>query len=184
MIGKVPLDQLAKERNLIVEWKAFELKPEGVEIPALTPEKTAQYKTVLEGLSKRYGVPMVWNDKSKHSRRALEGSKFAEEQGLGDEYHNALFAAQFQQDKDIDDMEILVSIAEEIGLDPIAFREVLVSRKYQQAVLNDCDEAHMLGVHSIPCFIVENRALFGAQGYEALKRLLDGEESVKDPFAL
>ncbi len=174
MIGKIPLDQLAKERNLIVEWKAFELKPEGVEQPAQSQEGSARYKAIIESISKRYGVVMKWNDQSKHSRRALEGAKFAEEQRLVNEYHDAVFSAQFQLSKNINDIEVLVSLAEQIGLDPIAFREAITSRKYQQAVLEECNEAHELGIHSIPCFIVDNRALFGAQGYDALVHLLDG----------
>lgn len=174
MIGKIPLDQLAKERNLIIEWKSFELQPEGEERPAQSPENTARYKAVIDSLSKRYGIVMKWNDQSKHSRLALEGAKFAEEQGLVSEYHDAVFSAQFQQSKNINDIEVLVSLAEQIGLDSIAFREAVTSRKFRQAVLQDCDEAHELGVQSIPCFIVENRALFGAQGYDALVHLLDG----------
>lgn len=174
MVGKIPLDQLAKERNLIVEWKAFELKPEGEEQPAQSPETLARYKAIIESLSKRYGIEMKWNDQSEHSRLGLEGAKFAEEQGLVNEYHDAVFAAQFQQSKNINDIEVLVSLAEQIGLDPITFREAVTSRKYQQDVLKECNEAHELGIHSIPCFIVENRALFGAQGYDALVHLIDG----------
>lgn len=175
MVGKVPLDQLAKERNLIVEWKAFELRPEGVELPAKSPEYLARAKAGVDALSKKYGIDMVWNDKSQHSRLALEGAKFAEEQGLVNEYHDIVFAAQFQQAKDINDIEVLVVLAKQIGIDPEVFRDALTSHKYQQAVLHDCDEAHKLGIQSIPCFIVENQAIYGAQGYQALERLLDGK---------
>jgi predicted DsbA family dithiol-disulfide isomerase len=175
MIGKVPLDQLAKDRDLVVEWKAFELRPEGTEIPPMPPEYLARARASVEALAKKYGIQMVWHDKSKYSRLALEGSKFAEEQGLGNEYHDAVFSAQYLQEKNINDIEVLVSIAKQIGLNPGVFRDALSSRKFQQEVLQDCEEAHKLGIQSIPCFIVENRAIFGAQGYEALERLLNGK---------
>jgi predicted DsbA family dithiol-disulfide isomerase len=182
MIGKVPLDQLAKDRNLVIEWKAFELHPEGEELPPMSPEYLARAKAGIEALAQRYHIDMRWNDESKYSRLALEGAKFAEEQGLTNEYHDIVFAAQFQKGKNINDIEVLVSLAEQIGLNPVSFREALKTRKYQKTVLQECREAHELGIHSIPCFIVEDRALFGAQSYEALEKLLDGKDFTRNPF--
>lgn len=153
-----------------------------MEVPEPSPEYLARARAGVEALAEKYGIKMVWHNKSNHSRLALEGAKFAEEQGLGNEYHDAVFAAQFQQEKNINDIEVLVDIAQRIGLDPVAFREALISQKYQKAVLQDCEEAYKLGVQSIPCFIVENRALFGAQSYEALERLLDGKGFSMNPF--
>lgn len=177
MIGKVPLDQLAKDRNLEVIWKSFELRPEGMEIPPKPPEYIEQAKAGIEVLGRKYGVKMVFNDKSKHSRLALQGSKFAEECGKGDEYHNAVFAAQFQEQKDINDLTVLIEVAAEIGLDPEKFREVLVLRKYEQAVLQDISEAQALGIPGVPYFMVDGRTAFGAQSYEDLEKLLLGTES-------
>lgn len=77
-----PLDQLAKDKNLTIEWKAFELRPEGIERPEKSPEYLVQAKAGIEALGQKYGLLMIFNDKSKHSRLALEGAKFAEDQGL------------------------------------------------------------------------------------------------------
>lgn len=147
-----------------------------MEIPPKSAESLARAKAGLEKLGRQYGLYMTFNDQSKHSRLALKGAKFAEEQGLGNEYHDAVFAAQFQQQKNINDPEVLAELAQQIGLDPDQFSQALAARKYEQAVVQDLEEAYRLGIPSVPCFIVEDRKAFGVQSYEALERLLLGTE--------
>jgi predicted DsbA family dithiol-disulfide isomerase len=175
MIGKVPLDQLAKDRNLTVEWKAFELRPEGFEIPPKPPEYIARAKAGVEMLGRKYGLQMKFNDKSKHSRMALEGAKFAEAHGLGNEYHDAVFAAQFQEQRNINDLQVLVEIAAQIGLNPDEYREAVVDRVYKEAVSREVDEAQHLNIQSVPCYIIDGRKAFGVQSYEDLVKLLEGQ---------
>lgn len=174
MIGKVPLDQLAKDYDLTIEWKAFELRPEGIELPEKTPNFIAQAKARLEALGQKHGLKMTFNAKSKHSILALEGSKYAQEHGLENAYHDAVFAAQFQDEKDINDLQVLTDIAEQIGLNREEFLNSLVTRKYKEAVLADEEEAQSLGVQLIPCYIFDGRAVDGAQDYQTLERLLEG----------
>lgn len=156
-----------------IEWKAFELRPEGVELPEHPPEYMARARAGVEAMSKQYGIEMKWNDRSKHSRHALEGSKFAEAHGLSNEYHEAVFKAHFQQDEAINDIDTLVRIGESIGLDAQAFRNALETRQYEEAVLNDVQEAHAIGVTAVPCFISGNRGVLGAQTYETLLQLIN-----------
>lgn len=159
-----------------MKWKAFELRPEGVEVPPKSNEYIQRAKAGVEAMSEQYGLDMKWNDKSKHSRHALEGAKYAEEQGLGNEYHDVVFAAQFQQNEDINDVDTLVRLGVAIGLNEQEFREVLESRKYRTAVLRDHQEAMQLGITGIPCFVSGNQGIMGAQNYDALKALVeDGE---------
>lgn len=175
MIGKVPLDQLVKDKDLEVEWKAFELRPEGVELPEKSPEYLARAKAGIKALGQKYGLQMNFNEKSKHSRLALEGSKYAEEQGFGNEYHDAVFTAQFQEQKNINDLIVLSEIAAQIGLDQEEFKQALLTRRFKQAVAQDVAEAQRLGIQSVPCFIVDGRAVHGAQSYEALEKFLEGK---------
>lgn len=177
MIGKVPLDQLAKEKDLLIEWKSFELRPEGIEVPEKSEKYLAQAKLSLEALGQKYGLQMTFNEKSKHSRMALEGAKFAEDNGYGDAYHNAVFTAQFQEQRNINDLNVLTDIAVQIGLDQEEFRKALLTKQYEQAVLQDISEAHDLAIPGVPYYIVDGRTAYGAQSYEALERLLSGYNS-------
>jgi len=166
---------LVKDKNLIIEWKAFELRPEGIELREKPAKYLAQAKAGIEALGRKYGLLMTFNDKSKHSRLALEGAKFAEEHELVNEYHDAVFVAQFQQQKNINDANVLTELALKIGLDQQEFRIALLTRKYEQAVLQDVEEAHRLGISTVPCYIVGGRAVYGAQSYETLEKLLQGK---------
>lgn len=176
MIGKVPLDQLVKDKNISTEWKSFELRPEGIEIPEKSPKYLAQAKLSVEALGQKYGLQMTFNEKSKHSRMALQGAKFAEERGYGNAYHDAVFAAQFQEQKDINDLDVLTKIAVKIGLDQEEFRQAILSKRYEQAVLKDIAEAQNLGIQGVPYYIVNGRKAFGVQSYEALEKLLMGHD--------
>ncbi len=164
---------MAKEHNVEVEWKAFELKPEGVETPSHPPEYYEQAKANVKQMSEHYGVEMKWNDRSKHSRHALEGAKFADEQGLANEYHDAVFKAHFQQEKTINEIDTLVEIAESVGLEPTRFKEALETREYEQQVINETEEAHQMGITGIPCFVSGTKGVMGAQTYETLLQLLE-----------
>lgn len=173
-IGKQPLDQVAKEQGLEIEWKSFELRPEGVNVPPKPTDYMERVKAGVESLAKQYGLEMSLNTNSKASRRAHEGAKFAEEHGKSQEYHEAMFVAQFKEAKNVDDINTLVEVAESVGLDPEEFREAVESRKYRQSVLEDEKLAEQLGVTGIPCIIVGDRGAMGVQSVEQIKALIEG----------
>lgn len=165
---------MVKDYDVEVEWKSFELRPEGVDVPAHSSEYMERAKAGVESMSKQYGIEMKWNNKSEHSRHALEGAKFADAEGKTDAYHETVFRAQFQQDKAINDIDTLVDISESIGLDPVAFKQALESRKFESAVLSDIEEAGQIGITGIPCYISGNKGVMGAQSYESLVELING----------
>lgn len=173
MIGKAPLDQLVKDHGIEVEWKSYELRPMGVEMPPKSPEYMERARAGVAALSEQYGIEMKWNAQSKHSRFALEGAKFAEAYGKGGDYQEALFAAQFQQNQNINDIEILVLIAEKIGLPSEPFREALEKRLFKEQVDEEIQEAQDIGITGIPCFIAGNTGVMGVQSYESLVALLE-----------
>jgi predicted DsbA family dithiol-disulfide isomerase len=166
-----------KDKNIEVEWKAFELRPEGVTAPPMSEEYLAQAKAGVQSLSQQYGMQMNWNDKSKHSRRALEGAKFAKIFGLENEYHEAVFKAQFQELKNIDDMDTLIEVANQVGLNEGEFRNALNNRRYQNEVLKDHQEAQSLGITGIPCFVSGDKGVMGVQSYESLVKLMDQQKN-------
>ena len=109
---------------------------------------------------------------SYNSRRAQELSKWAEEKGKGDEIHDALFRAYFVDVKNIGRVEPLVEIAESLGLPGDEAAEVLVSRKYKQAVDEDWRRCAAYGVNAVPTFLAGRYLMVGAQPYEELERLV------------
>ena len=109
---------------------------------------------------------------SYNSRLAQELSKWTEEQGKGDEAHDALFRAYFVDVKNIGKVEPLVEIAQGLGLPADEATDVLLSRKYKDAVDDDWRRCAAYGVNAVPTFLAGRYLMVGAQPYEELERLV------------
>jgi len=77
---------------------------------------------------------------------------------------DALYAAYFEHGQDIGKLDVLVDVARTQGLDADVIRTKLQAGEGRQAVLDDADQAHRLGINGVPFFVFNNRLAFsGAQ---------------------
>ncbi len=162
-----------------MKWVAFPLHPETPEDgqtleelfggrPVDIPAMMARLKKAAEEVELPVGDRMlVYN-----SRRATELSKWAEEQGRGDAFHDAVFRTYFAEGANIGSVPVLREICSRLDLDPDEAERVLAEGTYGQAVEDDWQHARELGVTAVPTFRVGDRTLVGAQPYEALEKLL------------
>ena len=121
----------------------------------------------------REGLPFnADRNMSYNSRRAQELSKWAEEKGKGDEIHDAVFRAYFVDVKNIGKVEPLVDIAQGLGLPADEATDVLLSRKFKDAVDDDWRRCAAIGVNAVPTFLAGRYLMVGAQPYEELERLI------------
>ena len=128
----------------------------------------------------REGLPFnAERNMSYNSRLAQELAKWAESKGKAEEVANALFRAYFVDVKNIGKAEVLAQIAEENDLPRDEATEVLLSRKYKDAVDDDWRRCAAFGVNAVPTFLAGKYLMVGAQPYEELKRLV--EHVLKDP---
>jgi predicted DsbA family dithiol-disulfide isomerase len=94
--------------------------------------------------------------------------------GLSDALVEALFDAYFSEGADIGDTAALVTLAAQVGLDPLAARRFLGTGAEVEGVHSDNLRAHRLGINGVPCFVIGGRhAIAGAQEPEVLERLRD-----------
>ena len=107
-----------------------------------------------------------------NSRRSQELGKWAEEQGRGERFHQAVFRAYFADGKNIGDSEVLAAIARSVGLSGRKAREVIESRDFQQAVDDDWNHSRRLGITAVPTFRLNTELLVGAQPTAALEKFL------------
>jgi predicted DsbA family dithiol-disulfide isomerase len=170
---------LRKNFDIEVQWRAFPLHPEipeaGLPLKEIyaarvidMPKAMARFKKVAEEL----GLPLGERINTYNSRRAQELGKWAESRGKGDEFHDAVFRAYFVDVKNIAKMTVLAAIVKEIGLSEKDVTEVLEQRKFKDAVDSDWKLSYQLGISSVPTFVVDDKAMVGAQPYEALERFL------------
>jgi predicted DsbA family dithiol-disulfide isomerase len=116
---------------------------------------------------------------SYNSRLAQELATWAATRGKAEEVANALFRAYFVDVKNIGKPEVLAEIAERNDLPKDEATDVLLSRKYKEAVDNDWRRCAAVGVNAVPTFLAGKYLMVGAQPYEELKRLI--EHVLKEP---
>lgn len=170
-------DRLQRElRDQVeVEWKAFELRPEPA--PLLDPrgEYLARvWSEVVYPLARERKMRLRLPPVQPRSRKAFEAAAFARDQGKFPVLHEALFRAFFQEGRDIGQVEVLVEIGGEVGLDRDALHRALASGQYTDRVLQDQAEAGRLRITGVPTHIVGGRhVLGGAQPYAALRAAVE-----------
>jgi predicted DsbA family dithiol-disulfide isomerase len=113
-------------------------------------------------------VPERWLD----SAYALEGAEFAREQGKFAEYHAAVFAAVFEEGKDIGDLHILLSLAERNGLPVAALEQALRAGIFAARVKENEAEATTFGIVGYPTFMLGDFPLIGIQPAETMRLLI------------
>lgn len=121
---------------------------------------------------------------TSYTRLALEATEAAKRAGLGEEFHEATYAAYWGDGVDLGKVENLKPIAEKVGLDWTDLSHHLEHRTYQQDVENQYQEALKVGVTGIPAYVIGRFFFMGAQPYDlfkqvaerALKRIEEGED--------
>jgi predicted DsbA family dithiol-disulfide isomerase len=175
----VRIERLKAEHGVRIKWIHFPLHPdtpqEGRSLEDLfagrgydIPKMQAQMRARMEAEGLPYGTrTMTYN-----SRLAQELGAWAETQPGGEAIHDALFRAYFVDARNIGDPEVLIEIAQSVGLDAEKAREVIEKRSFKSAVDADWNKSHQYGVTGVPTFVVGRHGVVGAQPYEALEQLL------------
>jgi predicted DsbA family dithiol-disulfide isomerase len=154
--------------EVIVEHKAFAIISSLEDLKAIAPTEEDARQVFLNEFSilKRY-IPdydpekVIGKGKIKYvwSIPPLIACKAAEFQ-KGNEGHWEFFdRAQdkfFLEGEDITDEKVLVSIAEEIGLDVNKFKEDLNAKRTKLAVIEDEEEAKAMGIRGVPAILVND----------------------------
>jgi predicted DsbA family dithiol-disulfide isomerase len=118
-------------------------------------------------------LPVRERTRVYNSRRATELGKWAEAQGRGEAFHDAIFRDYFAEGLNISDVAVLREICARLGLDPDEAERVLTEGAYTSTVDEDWDYARKLGVTAVPTFRAAGRTVIGAQPYEVLERLIN-----------
>jgi len=177
------LETLDGEIAATVRWRPFELNPdmapEGEEMTAhiarkygRAPDPAATAHMV--DLAARVGYDMrylgpepepkrrLWNTLSAHKllRWALDTAGPEAQTRL----KLALFDAHFQQRRNVSDPAVLIAVASDIGLDPIAAESALADDRLTHAVRSEQAEAREGEITGVPAMVIEDRYLIpGAQ---------------------
>ena len=163
------------EPDVELIWRAFELRPEPV--PMIDPQSEylrRVWSDSVSPLAERLGVTMRFPPVKPRTRVAHEAAHWARAQGRFEDYHDEVFRAFFERGEDIGDVDVLIALALELGLDSLSLRQALISHEFAASVQADEHEAARLGVSGVPAFIANRKAaLSGVQPVENLKKLIE-----------
>jgi predicted DsbA family dithiol-disulfide isomerase len=170
------LERLKASHPVSVTWYAFELRPPGS--PPLPPEYRQRIEASrprLEAIAReQYNLNLNPGPFGLNSRPALVGAKFAETQGVGEAYNEAVLHAYWHEAQNIEDRAVLLNLAERVGLAPNEFSAALADPQYTQAVLADVALAQHYGLTGVPALIFGRKYLVsGAQPYEVLTQVVE-----------
>jgi predicted DsbA family dithiol-disulfide isomerase len=142
----------------------------------MAPAQIAAITGRVEGLARADGLSpyIVLENRVGNTSLAHELAAWATEQGKGDEMWRLLYTKYFGRAESIFEVDSLVPLASELGLDPESARQALESRRYQKQVLAEGREAQALGSNGVPFIVVDRRyAVAGAQSVDVMLETLE-----------
>jgi len=142
--------------------------------PLLDPdghEWQHRWRTALEAAA-HLGVGLTAPAILPWTRKAHELVLQAAEKGLAREAHRAVFQAVFAEGADVGRVDILVGIAEELGMDPTDTKAALDVDRHTAAVVDLRREASRAGVAEPPALWHDGRILQGFHNRDGLRTFL------------
>ncbi len=178
-VGAKRLKKLQQELDFDVEWRAFEIHPETPKDGVKTVDYFPKYdmekmKNYIESFGKDVGIKLN-GDVLANSKLSLAANEFAKKKGKFDKFHEAIFKANFEEGKNIGDMDVLLEIAQSVGLNKAELKLYLVDERNLEAIDESSAQAKKLGITGVPSFIINNKMVVGAQSIEVLKEFIENE---------
>lgn len=137
--------------------------PEGVEIEDVYRQ--------FNDHGRAYGLDFKVNEFLPNSRKALEATEFAREQGEFEAFHGLVFQRYFTDGKDIGDVAVLLGIAGELGLDREVLRRALDTGVYTSVVEANRRRAKDAGVVLLPTFFIGDERIMGIKDYAHYQKI-------------
>jgi predicted DsbA family dithiol-disulfide isomerase len=170
------LQRLPEDFEVLVAWRPFQLNPdlprEGADRRAHLERKfggkdgAKRVYDAIDQAGDSVGIPFAFRDIERQpntvdSHRLIDK---AGQLGKQDAVVEALFKAYFLDGRDIGDLDTLVEIAAEAGLDADEIRAYLASDEDIDRIRAEDEMARKMGVSGVPCFILNRKyAVSGAQ---------------------
>jgi predicted DsbA family dithiol-disulfide isomerase len=182
-------DRALKQRPHLkpeVRYRSFllnpDLPPQGVDRREYLERKfggSHQYERIAEALvytGKGEGINFAL-DKIKRTPNSANSHRLvrlAHTLGRQHEAVELLFQAFFERGLDTGSTEVLIRLADELGIERPMAQAHLSGENDLNAVYTENARMHRLGITGVPCFIFnDSRAIAGAQEPEILLRMLD-----------
>ncbi|RKR14639.1 putative DsbA family dithiol-disulfide isomerase [Maribacter vaceletii] len=171
------LENFPHKEEIIVEWKSFELDPHletqpnvdytefFMEVKNVDKDTALSMFDRVNAMAKDVGLNFnVEKAITANSLNAHRLIHFAKKYNAADIVKETLLKAHLEDAKNIDAIDVLVQIANEVGLDSDKVKNMLVSEDFTYEVRQDELEARNLGINGVPFFVLDGKyGISGAQ---------------------
>lgn len=181
------LSQFTGREEVQIEWKTFLLNPELktdpsksifqylAEIKGFPEDQARQMNAQITAAGKEVGLDYHFDQvvlaNTLKAHRLLHEAK---SQGCQHAMEERLFEANFVEGKNIDDVNVLIALAEDIGMRTIGLNVKLLSEVYDAEIQSDIELAQQFGVRGVPFFVFDRKyAVSGAQSPETFLKTLE-----------
>jgi 2-hydroxychromene-2-carboxylate isomerase len=148
--------------------------------PMLEPveAKRRYVAAALARTARVFGIPLVFNPHFPlQTLRLMRLAVAAQQQGVFDTLHPALFRAFWTEGVDLGDDAELAALLDKTGLDARALLDAAVSPEVKAALRANTDEAVARGVFGAPSLFLGDELFFGVDHLPHLERALAVKES-------
>lgn len=177
LLAEKLLREVVAGKPVKITWRPFELRP--FPVPTLKVEDEylpAIWQRAVYPMAEKLGIDIKLPTISPQPRtdKAFEAFAFAEEAGLGDEFSMATLSAFFQKNQDIGDIDVLLTIADDIGLERQALKRALETNEFTQAHQRALRRANLEDkISVVPTIIIGEARYDGVASKEWIEAALD-----------
>lgn len=164
LLGKKSLEEAVKGLDVEIEMMPFELR--AYPTPTLRPEDEylpSAWKYGVYPAAEKLGISIKLPSISPqpYTRDALIVLQYAKEQGIGNEYAEAMLRAFFQENLDIGEFDVIKGVAAAVGLETESLQEILESATRGQRYDNELEYAHKIGIRAVPSMAIGKKVYSG-----------------------
>lgn len=162
-----------KNKNVKIEYIPFEIPELNLN---MDPFRKSMWNNILESIGNSFGhkakIPDISTPKSK---LAFEAYYFAKDHGKGNEFQDKVYEAFFEKGKDIGHVEVLLEIADEIGLSTSDVKDALRSGKYKYKEGKQLEKGKIDNINCIPTIIIGDTKVVGYKSKEEFEDIIKEE---------
>jgi protein-disulfide isomerase len=156
----------------IIEFADFECPACGMFATITEPDVRSRLVDTKQAYVRFFDYPLPMH---RNTWFASHAAACADEQGKFWQMHDRLFAGQDQWNGEATSRpnSVFSGYAKELGLNQAQFDKCLDDRKYQSRIASNRAEAERRQVSQTPTFIIGNKMIPGALGYDDIKKAVD-----------
>lgn len=176
-VGWFQAEKLKREFGVEIEWLGYELWPEHLEWPAASPAVVPNNKPEVPTklglllMIEQLEVPKVIRPPRMRTFRAHQAVEFAKTEGKHEELIRALYEAYWLEGANINDADVIASIAEGVVSDIPEMLQAIAEDRFGDQVVDFDDPAYAAGVYNVPTFFVGDQRI-AEQPYQVIRKAM------------